>query len=219
MIRLLEFHRSSNCAKVRIALNYKGIPFEAEEMSAADRTPMIQAANWPLVPVILDGDVTMRDSEAILHYLESNYREGPSLTPETREEIHRAEGLCLTVQQRLRPQLRRVYGEALKPAAERSAGVMADVRKELGPALEPLEEALAGKAFLLGERMTMYDILLACALMPARARPEYVAQSPLWAFFHEELAIPEDLPNVRRWADAVLAYDGVGAQAAAGPPA
>jgi len=207
MIRLLEFHRSPNCAKIRIALNYKGIPFEMEEVSAADRSPMLRAVNWPLVPVILDGEVTMRDSEAILHYLESNYRESPSLTPKDQDEIRRGEALTRDVQHSLRPIMRKIYGEVMKTPEQRDPRALAGIVDQIAGAIEPLEEALAGKDFLLGERISMYDILLACALMPARPRPDYAAQSPMWAFFGKHLAIPESLPNVIAWVDRVLAYD------------
>ncbi|MGH2394904.1 MAG: glutathione S-transferase N-terminal domain-containing protein, partial [Candidatus Limnocylindria bacterium] len=67
MRTLLEFHRSPNSVKVRVALGYKGLEYEIREMMAADRAPMIEAAGWPLVPILLDGDVVMRDSAAILH--------------------------------------------------------------------------------------------------------------------------------------------------------
>lgn len=213
MIRLLEFHRSSNCAKVRIALNYKGIPFETEEMTAADRGPLLRTANWPLVPVIVDGDVVMRDSEAILHYLESNYRQQPSLTPATPEEIRRGEAVRDEMQQRLRPLMRRLFIEAMKEPDRRDAGALEGIVEELQAVVELLEGKLEGNAFLLGERMSIYDVVLACGLMPARPRPDYAAQSPIWAFFQDHLSIPDRFRNVNRWMDRVLAFDGDGAGA------
>ena len=209
MIRLLEFHRSPNCASVRIALHYKGIPFVTEEMSAEDRAPMLKAVNWPLVPVILDGQVAMRDSEAILHYLESNYRDAPSLTPPTRDEIRQGEALRDVIKGRLRPVLGRAYGEAFKSPAQRDPAALKDVVDQLGEALQPVERALDGRAFLVGGNMSLYDIVIACTLMPARGRADYAEQSPMWAFFREHLSIPEGLRNVNAWLDRVLIYDDV----------
>jgi glutathione S-transferase len=207
MIKLMEFHRSSNCAKVRIALNYKGIPFEMQEMSGSDRSPMVKAAGWPLVPVIVDGDVAMRDSEAILHYLEANYRDKPSLTPATVEEIRRGESILIEARQRMRPIMLKVFGQAMKAPEERDPRAMDGIVDEIAKAAEPLEQTLAGKKFLLGERMSMYDILTAALLMAAHPRPDYAAQSPMWAFFGEHLSIPARLKNVHAWLDRVLAYD------------
>lgn len=207
MIRLLEFHRSPNCARVRIALGYKEIPFEMEEMSAADRSPMLRAANWPLVPVLLDGEIAMRDSEAILHYLESNYRDGPALTPGTVEEIRRGEALRDDLLHRLRPTIRVLYREAAKQPAERTPAALSRVQSELEDTLARIEDALGGRPFLLGDGMSLYDVVLACALTPARAREDYAAQSPMWAFFREHLSIPQRFHNVNGWLDRVLAYD------------
>jgi glutathione S-transferase len=207
MIRLMEFHRSSNCLKVRIALKYKGIPFETEEMFATDRSPMLETANWPLVPVIVDGDVAMRDSEAILHYLESNYRDTPSLTPEGQDAIRHGESLMLRARLALGPLLRRIYGEAMKAPELRVPTALEGIDGEIERALEPLERALEGKSFLLGERMSMYDVLVASSLAPLKPRPDYAAQSPVWAFFGEHLSVPARFGNVSGWIDRILAYD------------
>lgn len=210
MIRLLEFHRSPNCAKVRVALGYKDLPFEPVEMSASDRAPMLTAAGWPLVPVLLDGPVSMRDSEAILHYLESNYRDRPSLTPATIEEIRRGEALRDAAQQNLRPLLRRIYGAAMRAPADRDPELVRGIGEEVRAAVLPLERELSGKPFLLGERLSLYDIVVGCALMPARPNPVYAAQSPLWAFLLEHVSLPADVPNVHGWLDRVLAFDPAG---------
>ena len=207
MIKLMEFHRSSNCAKVRIALNFKGIPFQTQEMSGADRAPMMKAANWPLVPVIVDGDVTMRDSEAILHYLEANYRDRPSLTPASADDIRKGESIVREAQRQLGPALRKIFGQALKNPAERDPGAMEGIVEEIARAADGLERELAGKKFLVEDRMTMYDILAAAPLMITLPRPDYAAQSPMWAYFAEHLSLAPRLVNVRGWLDRVLAYD------------
>ncbi|MFN2432443.1 MAG: glutathione S-transferase family protein [Gemmatimonadota bacterium] len=207
MIRLLEFHRSPNCAKVRIGLRFKGLDFETEELSAADRSPLREAANWPLVPVLLDGRVSMRESEAILHYLESNYREGPSLTPDSADGIREGEAAVLEARWRLRPILRKVYGLVMRPAEERDLSLLQGLPVHLREALAPVDRALEGKDFLLGERMSLYDVVLACALLPLRPNPLYAAQSPIWAFFGEHLSLPDGVPHVAPWVDRVAAHD------------
>ena len=85
MRRLLEFHRSPNSVKVRIALEVKRLEYETEEMFSADREPIVAAGGWPLVPILIDGAVRMRESAAILHYLEANYRD--LLTPTEKESM------------------------------------------------------------------------------------------------------------------------------------
>ncbi|HET6340943.1 MAG TPA: glutathione S-transferase family protein [Gemmatimonadota bacterium] len=207
MRTLLEFHRSPNSVKVRVALGWKGLDYEIREMMAADRGPMIEAAGWPLVPILLDGEVVMRDSAAILHYLETNYRDAPSLTPPSRGDIRSAEALLA----RLNPEVLSIqYGledEIRKPERERDTGRIAAARTTLVAALERLDRRLAAAPWLVGGAMSMYDVILACNLLPARPPAKFMEQSPLWRFFADHLALNGDHPAVEAWVDRVVAHD------------
>jgi glutathione S-transferase len=207
MRTLLEFHRSPNSVKVRVALGFKGLEYEIREMMAADRAPMMEAAGWPLVPILLDGDVAMRDSAAILHYLEANYRDAPSLTPASRDDIRSAEALLA----RLNPEILSIqYGledEIRKSDSERDEGRIATGRATLVAALERLERRLATVPWLVGGAMSLYDVILACNLLPARPPVRFVEQSPLWRFFADHLALDGDRPAIEAWVDRVIAHD------------
>lgn len=207
MRTLLEFHRSPNSVKVRVALGFKGLEYEIREMMAADRAPMMEAAGWPLVPILLDGDVAMRDSAAILHYLEANYRDAPSLTPVSRDDIRSAEALLA----RLNPEILSIqYGledEIRKSDSERDEGRIATGRATLVAALERLERRLATVPWLVGGAMSLYDVILACNLLPARPPARFVEQSPLWRFFADHLALDGDRPAIEAWVDRVIAHD------------
>jgi glutathione S-transferase len=207
MRTLLEFHRSPNSVKVRVALGWKGLDYEIREMMAADRGPMIEAAGWPLVPILLDGEVVMRDSAAILHYLEANYRDAPSLTPTSRDDIRSAEALLA----RLNPEILGIqYGleeEIRKPEAERDLGRLAAGRTAMVAALERLDRRLDADPWLVGGAMSLYDIILACNLLPTRPPAKFVEQSPLWRFFADHLAFDRERPAVEAWVDRVVAHD------------
>ena len=145
MRRLLEFHRSPNSVKVRIALEYKRLDYETEEMYSADREPIVRAGGWPLVPILIDGAVRMRDSAAILHYLEANYRDAPSLTPESREDILAAEVLLANVTPDIRRAQWSVQPEIRKEPAERDEGKIAAPRQALVASLAWLDARLADR--------------------------------------------------------------------------
>jgi maleylpyruvate isomerase len=93
MIRLYTYFRSSAAFRVRIALHYKGLPFEAvpvhllrgggEQHSAAfaERNPA------RLVPVLEDAAVTLTQSLAIIEYLDETHPT-PALLP--RDAVARA---------------------------------------------------------------------------------------------------------------------------------
>jgi glutathione S-transferase len=207
MRRLLEFHRSPNSVKVRIALEFKGLEYETEEMFSADREAIVRGGGWPLVPILLDGDVAMRDSAAILHYLEANYRDAPSLTPESRDDILTAEALLAN----LLPQVRRaqwgVRDEIPKPPEERDAGRIAGARAALVDELERLELRLSRRAWVVGESMSMYDVILACTLIAAAPPRDFVAESAIYRFYEEHFGIEGERPRVVEWVRGVLAHD------------
>ena len=77
MIKLYEFAASGNCHKVRIMLSLLDIPYESIMVNGATREQ--KSADYlamnPLgqVPVLVDGDVVLRDSQAILVYLARQY--------------------------------------------------------------------------------------------------------------------------------------------------
>jgi glutathione S-transferase len=136
-----------------------------------------------MIPILIDGDVVMRDSLAILHYLEANYRDGPSLTPELRDEIQTAEALLanlspeiLRIQWGLSPQFQ-------KPEADREESAIAEAREAMRAALGRLERRLADRTWLVGDAMSIYDIVLACNLLPTRPPDRFAKKSPLWLFF------------------------------------
>jgi maleylacetoacetate isomerase len=86
MIRLYTYFRSSAAFRVRIALHYKGLPFESipvhllrgggEQHSAAftERNPA------RLIPVLEDGALALTQSLAIIEYLQETYPT-PALLP------------------------------------------------------------------------------------------------------------------------------------------
>ena len=88
MIKLYSYWRSSAAYRVRIALNLKGLKHEivpvhlmkdGGEQYKADYTALNPQG---LVPTLIDDDVTIGQSIAILEYLEETYPQ-PALLPQT----------------------------------------------------------------------------------------------------------------------------------------
>ena len=77
MIELYEFTLSGNCHKVRLMLSLLGIPYKNHLLNAADgehKSPEFLTLNpFGQVPVLKDGDIVLRDSQAILVYLALAY--------------------------------------------------------------------------------------------------------------------------------------------------
>lgn len=207
MRRLLEFHRSPNSVKVRIALEFKGLEYETQEMFSADRGPIVEAGGWPLVPILLDGPVTMRDSAAILHYLEANYRNAPSLTPASRDDILAAEALLANVGPDVRRAQWSVQPEITKSPEDRDPELIEKARAALIHSLSRLEARFAGRQWLVGDSMSMFDVILGCTLIVIRPPSAFVEQSAIYRFYDEHMRIESVRPQVSDWVERILAYD------------
>jgi len=85
VIRLYGYWRSSAAYRVRIALNLKGIDYEQVPVHLARDGGEQHTAGFTsinpagLVPVLVDGDLTLHQSLAILDYLEHRFPEVPLL--------------------------------------------------------------------------------------------------------------------------------------------
>jgi glutathione S-transferase len=88
MLRLFRAPFSTNVERVALALAHKGLDVESVVISYDDRSPVIEVSGQGLVPVLVDGDVVVPDSVAILRYLEERWPD-PPLFP--RDPARRAE--------------------------------------------------------------------------------------------------------------------------------
>ncbi|NIJ38642.1 glutathione S-transferase [Sphingopyxis panaciterrae] len=92
MIQLYGSPLSGNTHKVRMALAFLGLPWDERLTDAAARQSDAFAALTPMrqIPLFIDGDVILRDSQAILACLAARHRPGDwdGHTPEERGAIH-----------------------------------------------------------------------------------------------------------------------------------
>ena len=65
MLKFYELSPSPNNTKVRMALRYKDIEFEAISVDPSARSTMIEVSGQELTPVIEDRGVVINDSEDI----------------------------------------------------------------------------------------------------------------------------------------------------------
>jgi glutathione S-transferase len=76
-IKLYDLELSGNCYKVRLFLSLIERPYElipVDFMSGAHKTrPLIDANPFGEIPILVDGNLTLRDSQAILVYLARKY--------------------------------------------------------------------------------------------------------------------------------------------------
>jgi maleylacetoacetate isomerase len=94
-VKLYHYFRSSASYRVRIALNFKGIAYEAVAVDLRPPASAQRAADYlqlnpqGLVPVLVDGGRTLTQSLAIIEYLEETCPQPPLLPrdPAARAEV------------------------------------------------------------------------------------------------------------------------------------
>ena len=208
-VTLWNLGPSPNNMKVRIALNYKGIPFDIVPVDFMDqeRAAVVEVSGQPLTPVIKHGDTVVYDSRAILRYLDSNFRETPPLLAtdlarmramEQEENYARS-----TIRRAGRNDLRR--GDLGIPPTSTSARRASELMHE---ATAPYEERLQEYEFLMGDQMSVVDVTAAPFIHYATLPSEAVnADMPIVSFFARHFTVGEGREKTREWARKVMAYD------------
>jgi len=173
----------------------KGIALELKPTSLGDPDPDFRAASpFRKMPALVDGDYSLADSSAIIHYLEAKYPE-PEMIPADPRERGRtiwfdefadtllfACGAKIFFNRVVAPRFLGRDGDLeLAEAAERD---------ELPPLLDYLEGIIPDSNFLVGNRLTLADISVA---------------GPFANFGHCDVAIDEErYPKTMAYVRAIL---------------
>ena len=163
---MLKLHHAPRSRSLRIVwlMAELGLDYELNQMSfhPSDLKSDEHRARHPLgrVPVLEDGDQTIYESGAIVWYLCTKHAGGaliPSVdAPEYGEFLqwfHYAEGMVMP------PVNTIVVHTLLLPEDRRDATVLGQAQRLLHKALLPVDEALEGREYLVGD-FTAADIML-----------------------------------------------------------
>lgn len=158
MIKIYNAPMSGHCHRVRLAASLMNIPYEAKPISEFEgerKGPEFLEINpFGEIPVVVDGDVTLRDSNAIIIYLAEKYGSDGTWIPSDivgRAQVH--EWLSVAASHIYRgPNMARLIKLFNKPADYDSA---VDVSKKL---FVIMDDHLDGRTWLVGDNPTLADI-------------------------------------------------------------
>lgn len=177
-MKLYTYFRSSAAFRVRIALNLKGVSYEAipkhlTRNGGEHRQSQYLAANpQGLIPALEDGGVVLAQSLAIIEYLEEKYPQPPLLP---RDPIERAQvrGMALGIACEVHPlQNLRVTNYLSKEMGQSDAALSQWRQRWLGAGFEVLEQLVKrhsgdGK-HCFGSSVTLADVVLVPQLGSAK---------------------------------------------------
>ena len=170
-IKLYSYWRSSACYRVRIALNLKQLPYETIAVHLAkgeQHADGFQEVNpQELIPVLMHGGRMLRQSLAIIDYLDENFDTNRPLMPSVARERQRVRAIAQMIACDIHPlnNLRvQQYLEKEFKASEKQREAWTRHWIEEGfVALEAvLKDSLATGTYCEGDSPTMAD----CCLVP-----------------------------------------------------
>jgi len=95
MLELYQFELSHYCEKIRLILDYKGLPYRKIEVTpGVGQLEVFRMSGQRQVPVLKDGSEVIADSTAIAEYLERKYPDRPIIPTEPK-----LRGLTLLMEQ------------------------------------------------------------------------------------------------------------------------
>ncbi len=187
---LYDRRASGHCWKIRLLLSFLGLSVERREidiLKGEARTPAFLAINpRGEIPVLIDGDVVIADSQAILAYLAR--RHGPEWLP--------IEPVALAGVMRWLA----VSGQEMQRGTRAARGILrfglpgdlAAAQAVTRSTLTMIDAELAGRDWLVGERPTIADV----AIYP-------------YAVLADEAGVPvADFPALAAWAERFRSLPG-----------
>ncbi len=198
-IRLWGRASSVNVQKILWALDEAGLAFERIDaggkygVTDSDAFGAMNPARR--VPVLEEDGFVLWESHAILRYLGRHPAARQELTPPSLQTSAVMDQWMEFTTSTLQPPFIAAFWQLVRMRpAERSAEVLAKASAELAAALRILDGQLADEEYLAGEQFSPADI--AAGSLMHRARDCGL--------------VPDDLANVRRWADALVARPAYG---------
>jgi len=150
---------------VLIALYEHDVPFEFRLLSPEKPENEAEFARlWPLklMPILVDGEIVVRESSIIIEYIDLHYGKVARLVPEDAKAALDVRFMDRVFDNFVMTPQQKVVFDFLRPAGSKDAFGVVQARERLDSAYAWLESTLSN-SWAVGDRFTMAD----CAASPA----------------------------------------------------
>jgi len=159
----MKLHSSRNstyCRRVRVALHEKGVEVEEVDTPKAEReTPAYRELNpWGRIPVLVDGDLVLFESSAILQYVEERFPEPPLVPSDAAGRALVAMHVKLCDLEYAPHAVAIQRPKRFRPRETWDHEAMARARDPIAAHYAILEHQLAGGDWLVADRFTHADL-------------------------------------------------------------
>jgi glutathione S-transferase len=145
------------------AVDFEAIPVNM--LAGEHRSPAFLKVNPAgKLPVLVDGDMVLTESIAIVLYLAEKYRDKGLIPIDLQQRAQLMRWLLFTTTELEQPLWRIARHTALYPEGKRLPGELALARDDFAEMANVLEEYINGRQFVVGDRVTVGDFVLAYTL-------------------------------------------------------
>ena len=187
MLKVLGRATSSNVQKVTWALEELGVDYTREDLGGSfgglDTPDYIAKNPNKVIPTVIDGDLVLWESNAIVRYLAAKHDAGGLCPADLGQRALADQWMDWQQTVLLRPWVDVFFGVYRTPEQYRDAEKNAAALANLATAYGLLDRHLEGRAHVAGDAFTMGDIPVGMSL---------------WRYYQMDIARPS-MPNIERW--------------------
>jgi glutathione S-transferase len=166
-MKLFEF-APTRSIRARWTLQELGVPFEAVTvnlLAGEHRNPDFLRVNPAgKLPALVDGDMTVTESVAIVLYLAEKYPEKNLIPTDAGQRAQLYRWLLFTATELEQPLWRMARHTVIYPEDKRLAGDVLLARQEFADMANVLEAHMSVRGFIVGDAVTVADFVLAYTL-------------------------------------------------------
>jgi glutathione S-transferase len=192
-MKLYEF-APTRSIRVRWTLQELGVDFEAitvNLLAGEHRSPAFLKINPAgKLPGLVDGDVVLTESVAIVLYLAEKYRDKGLIPIDLQQRAQMIRWLLFTTTELEQPLWRIARHTSLYPENKRLPGELALARDDFAAMAKVLEVYMSGRKFVVGNSATVGDFVLAYTLDWAKLANVLDGLPRLEAYMEEMYARP-----------------------------